>query len=81
MDQVGLNVLLDLKRKSRITNVSGRWAQEHYALFSKSGFTPELRAVANCEDVRLVEVEQILSDIRARDSLRGPVEDEQIEQI
>ncbi|MGQ9556310.1 MAG: ATP-binding protein, partial [Anaerolineae bacterium] len=50
MDQVGLNVLLDLKRKSRITNVSGRWTQEHYALFSKSGFTPELRAVANCED-------------------------------
>jgi len=58
--QVGLNVLVDLKRKAGILQASGRWSQVSYALFAKAGFTPNLQSVAAAEDVRLVEATELV---------------------
>lgn len=56
---VGLNVLAELEQKARdlIAHSSGLWKRPpavHYALFSRSGFTPELQERACKERVLLV---------------------------
>lgn len=59
---VGMNVLGELKRRlARLkTSAGNEWAHVFLALFSKSGFTPELSAVAADEDVALVEAKDLL---------------------
>ncbi|WP_176226573.1 ATP-binding protein [Candidatus Hakubella thermalkaliphila] len=52
---VGLEVLVDLKRKAQVFGAQERWPRVSYVLFAKAGFTPELRAAAPSEGVRLVE--------------------------
>ncbi|OGO16567.1 MAG: hypothetical protein A2Z14_04335 [Chloroflexi bacterium RBG_16_48_8] len=58
---VGLNILEDLKRKAgRLTQDAG-WKEIHLALFSRSGFTPELMGVARMGEVLLVGSEELLA--------------------
>jgi AAA+ ATPase superfamily predicted ATPase len=52
---VGINILEDLQRKTHLLRLEGDWQQVHYALFSKSGFTPELQTKAQSENILLVE--------------------------
>ena len=62
---VGTNILDDLKRKSRIVMEQHRerWAQTHYALFSRSGFTPALKKRAEDEGVLLIGPEVLLAHL------------------
>jgi uncharacterized protein len=57
---VGLSVLVDLQRKVQILRVEGQWQQIYYALFSKSGFTPELSSLAREEGILLVEAADLV---------------------
>jgi uncharacterized protein len=54
----GTNVLEQLKQKAQA--LSGEFSQLHYALFSRSGFTPALEAQAQNENVALYRLEEIV---------------------
>ncbi len=56
---VGTNVLDDLRRKAQAIVARGRWARVHYALFSRSGFTPALQARAADENVLLIGLDAL----------------------
>ncbi len=58
---VGTNILDDLKRKSHAPIQRGDWSRVHYALFSRSGFTPTLEARAGDEGVLLAGPESLLT--------------------
>ena len=60
VDPVGLNVLVDLKRKAQMLGASGRWPKVSYALFSKVGFTPDLQSAAAAEGVRLIQAFELV---------------------
>lgn len=62
VNPVGLNVLVDLKRKAQVLGASGRWPKVSYALFAKVGFTPGLQTVAVSEGVRLVQTVELVED-------------------
>ena len=55
---VGTNVLEQLKQKAQAISVE--FPQLHYALFSRSGFTPALEAQAQAEGVALYRPEEIV---------------------
>ena len=59
---VGTDILDSLKRKAQNAQREGQWPQIAYMLFSRSGFTPALRKVAEAEGVQLVGVEDMLDD-------------------
>ncbi len=59
MNRVGVPLLDDLKRKGRMATSGGPWRRVRYALFSRSGFTPDLEAVAAAEGVLLADLEQL----------------------
>ena len=58
---VGLNVLVDLQRKAKALQGDGAW-QITYALFAKSGFTPDLMALAEAEGILLVGPEELVAE-------------------
>jgi hypothetical protein len=62
VNRVGLDVLVDLKRKARVLAASGRWPNVSYALFAKAGFSAEVESVADSEGIRLVEPADILKE-------------------
>jgi len=51
---VGENILDDLERKAQPLLDQGRYSQVHYALFSRSGFTPALEARAQAESLLFI---------------------------
>lgn len=57
---VGRNVLDELKQKAQTLLRSGEIERLYYALFSRSGFTPAMEALAQEEGVMLFSVDQIL---------------------
>jgi AAA+ ATPase superfamily predicted ATPase len=59
---VGTDILDILKRKALSAQKEGDWPQISYMLFSRSGFTPALREVAEAEGVQLVGVEDMLGE-------------------
>lgn len=67
---VGLNVLVDLKRKAQVlwSTAFAAGAPDHrpkvsYALFAKAGFTPDLQTVAASEGVRLIQAEELVGGV------------------
>jgi AAA+ ATPase superfamily predicted ATPase len=58
---VGVSVLDDLKRHTVSLLKPGRWEQVIYALFAKSGFTDGVSAVAQEEDLILVDGAELVS--------------------
>lgn len=50
---IGLNIFVDLQRKAKALQADGAWRLT-YALFSRSGFTPDLAALAQTEGILLV---------------------------
>lgn len=63
INPVGINILADLKQKAQSLSREGEITQVHYALFSRSGFTPALEQQANDEGVLLVSVEQLIENM------------------
>ncbi len=53
-------MLLDLKRKVQPLLDAGPWRQASYILFARTGFTPDLQAMAGAEGVRLVPADDLL---------------------
>lgn len=66
VNPVGVNVLDDLKQKAQAILREGEITQLHYALFSRSGFTPALQAQAQKEGVALHGVDEIVHAENAR---------------
>jgi len=70
VNPVGVNILVDLKRKAQVLGDAGRpglpartgWRRVSYVLFARAGFTPELRTVAASEGVRLVEARECVEE-------------------
>ena len=60
INPVGIDILADLKQKAQTLLREGEITQLHYALFSRSGFTPALEKQAKDENVLLFTVEQLL---------------------
>ncbi len=61
VNPVGINILDDLKQKSQALLREGEIEQLHYALFSRSGFTPALEVRAQAEGVALYTVDEIVA--------------------
>lgn len=59
--RVGANVLEDLKRSASVLLHSYPARRVHYALFARSGFTPDLHQVAQSEPVSLFTLEDLTS--------------------
>lgn len=59
---VGLEVLVDLKRKAQVLAALGRWPKVSYILFSKVGFTSDLEALAASEGIRLVQAAELVEE-------------------
>ncbi|MEI6310039.1 MAG: hypothetical protein WCP58_10410, partial [bacterium] len=56
----GMNVLENLRGKTKsLLRDEGKWII-HYFLFARSGFTPELEAHAKEESVHLVRLEEMM---------------------
>ena len=53
VNPVGLDILADLKRKAILVEWGKKERMEHFALFSRSGFTNEMRSIAETEGVYL----------------------------
>lgn len=59
---VGVDILEDLKVKTESMLKGKPWKSAGYYLFSRSGFTKELRSLADRQGVRLVEAPELLGD-------------------
>ena len=57
---VGINVLEDLKKKTSVLLQSTPLQKVSYALFSRAGFTPELKDLANSQQVGLYSIEDLI---------------------
>lgn len=58
---VGINIYEDLKRKSQRVEWGKQNRKEYFALFSKSGFTPEMKKTAKKETVYLFHKDKLVS--------------------
>jgi len=58
-EKVGKEVYEELKRKAKLVQWHNEDRHEHYALFSKSGFTEEMRGIAEKDPVTLFDLEAI----------------------
>ncbi len=65
---VGTGVYSDLKRKSKLVQWHNDSRKEYYAIFSKSGFTDEMKKVAGEEDTRLFDLREMENTIAGGDS-------------
>lgn len=57
---VGTNIFDDLKRKSQLVQWGRPGRKEYFALFSKSGFTPDIEKLASREEVFLFEKDKLV---------------------
>ncbi len=58
-----LALLNQLRHKAAILNRGGEWKTIRYALFSKCGFTADVRTVADVEGILLVSIEQMTNPL------------------
>jgi AAA+ ATPase superfamily predicted ATPase len=58
-EKVDTDLYNDLKRKAKLVQLHNDNRVEHYALFSKSGFTNEIKAIAKKEHLLLFDLEVI----------------------
>ena len=57
--KVGMDLLSELKNKAGMVEWGGKNRKEYYALFSRRGFTEEVKKVAGKEKILLIEVDGI----------------------
>ncbi|MFP3289395.1 MAG: ATP-binding protein [Candidatus Micrarchaeota archaeon] len=68
--KIGKEVYYDLKRKASFVQWHNNDRHEHFALFSKSGFTEEMKEIAKREHVFLFDLEAIEKALSADNALR-----------
>jgi uncharacterized protein len=59
INKIGLDILVDLKRKAFLVEWGKMPRKEYYALFSRSGFTQELLQAATNEGLLLCALEDV----------------------
>ncbi len=59
--KIGTNIFYDLKRKAGLVDWGDGKRKEYYILFSKSGFTPDMKKLAKKEGVFLVVQDKLLA--------------------
>ena len=59
--QIGTNIYQDLKKKAKEVRWGDKKRQEYYILFSKNGFTKDMKKIAQEEKVFLVEQAKIVN--------------------
>ncbi len=52
---LGINILENLRAKSKLVELSGKSVKQYFVLFSKGGFTEELKRIAKKENLFLIE--------------------------
>jgi len=57
---VGIDIMQNLKRKARLVEWKNRSRKEFYCLFSRSGFTEEMRKLAARESIILFHQDQLV---------------------
>jgi AAA+ ATPase superfamily predicted ATPase len=57
---VGTNIYRELKEKAKVVEWGKRRRQEYFCLFSKSGFTPEMKKVARKEGIFLFQGNKLI---------------------
>lgn len=57
---VGINIYADLKNKARLVEWGKKGRREHYCLFSKSGFTEDMKKMAKQEKVYLFHEDRLV---------------------
>ena len=58
--QIGTNIYEDLKAKAQKVNWGKKGRKEYFALFSRSGFTPDMKKMAKQESVFLFEKDKLI---------------------
>ena len=58
--QVGTNIYEELKQKTKRVHWGKGGRKEYFALFSKSGFTPDMKKLASKESVLLFEKDRLI---------------------
>ena len=58
--QIGTNIYEDLKAKAKKVRWGKKGRKEHFALFSRSGFTPDMKKLAKQETALLFEKDKLL---------------------
>lgn len=58
VNPVGVDILVELKRKAKVLLEDSEIQKVQYALFARSGYTPALEDIARAEKVRLFTLEQ-----------------------
>ncbi len=58
--QIGTNIYEDLKKKAKLVTWGKKGRKEHFALFSKNGFTPDMKKLADKEVVLLFEKNKLI---------------------
>ncbi len=58
--QVGTNIYEDLKRKAQKVVWGKKGRKEYFAMFSKNGFTPDMKKVADKGGVLLFEKDKLI---------------------
>lgn len=61
--KVGIDILADLKRKSKMVEWGKKSRKEYYALFSRKGFTEALTGLGSKEDILLIGIEKMRTNI------------------
>ncbi len=63
---IGIDVYLNLKRKSQLVNWNNNQRQELFILFSKSGFTKNIKDLAKKENIFLIEKNKLICTKRKK---------------
>ncbi|MEZ4831141.1 MAG: ATP-binding protein [Caldilineaceae bacterium] len=71
---IGLNILTDLQRKTQVLLAEQHRDNVVYTLFSKSGFTPELKDIAQSEGILLAEPADLVAESPTPRFLDAPID-------
>ncbi len=63
---IGVDVYLNLKRKSQLVNWHNNERQEFFILYSKSGFTKNIKDLAKKENIYLIEKDKLICTKRKK---------------
>jgi len=58
--KIGVNIYNELKEKAGTVTWGKKGRKEYFALFSKSGFTPDMLALAKKENILLFQKDKII---------------------
>ena len=67
--KVGVDLYINLKRKARLVKWHNEERKEHFALFSKTGFSEEMEKLAKKEHVMLFDLKAIENALKNQQAI------------